>query len=78
MQSNYVLRKPFNPSTANPEILIIQNMRSVVQIPEVLPAVISGTCSFRDRNTVRSESRCALRLRYVDLVASIEVTVKMC
>jgi hypothetical protein len=25
---------------------------------------------------VRSESRCALRLRYVDLVVSIEVTVK--
>jgi hypothetical protein len=26
-------------------------------------------------NTVRSESRCALRLRYVDLVVSIEVAV---
>jgi hypothetical protein len=29
-------------------------------------------------NTVRSESRCALRLRYVDLVVSIEVAVEVC
>jgi hypothetical protein len=29
-------------------------------------------------NTVRSESRCALRLRYVDLVVSIEVAVAVC
>jgi hypothetical protein len=29
-------------------------------------------------NIVRSESRCALRLRYVDLVVSIEVTVEVC
>jgi hypothetical protein len=28
--------------------------------------------------TVRSESRCALRLRYVDLVVSIEVAVEGC
>jgi hypothetical protein len=28
--------------------------------------------------TVGSESRCALRLRYVDLVVSIEVTVEVC
>jgi hypothetical protein len=28
--------------------------------------------------TVRSESRCALRLRYVDLVVSIEVTGEVC
>jgi hypothetical protein len=27
---------------------------------------------------VRSESRCALRLRYVDLVVSIEVTIEVC
>jgi hypothetical protein len=27
---------------------------------------------------VRSESRCALRLRYVDLVVSIEVVVEVC
>jgi hypothetical protein len=30
------------------------------------------------RYTVRSESRCALRLRYVDLVVSTEVAVEMC
>jgi hypothetical protein len=29
-------------------------------------------------DTVRSESHCALRLRYVDLVVSIEVAVKVC
>jgi hypothetical protein len=28
-------------------------------------------------NTVRSGSRCALRLRYVDLVVSIEVAVEV-
>jgi hypothetical protein len=28
-------------------------------------------------NTVHSESHCALRLRYVDLVVSIEVDVEM-
>jgi hypothetical protein len=32
----------------------------------------------RGNNTVRSESPCALRLRYVDLVVSIEVAVEMC
>jgi hypothetical protein len=29
-------------------------------------------------NTMRSESRCALRLRYVDLVVSVEVAVEVC
>jgi hypothetical protein len=29
-------------------------------------------------STVRSESRCALRLRHVDLVVSIEVAVEVC
>jgi hypothetical protein len=28
--------------------------------------------------TVRSEGRCAFRLRYVDLVVSIEVAVEVC
>jgi hypothetical protein len=28
--------------------------------------------------TLRSESRCALKLRYVDLVVSIEVAVELC
>jgi hypothetical protein len=28
--------------------------------------------------TVRSESRCTLRLRYVELVVSIEVAVEVC
>jgi hypothetical protein len=28
--------------------------------------------------TVRSESRCALRLRYVDLFVNIEVAVEVC
>jgi hypothetical protein len=29
-------------------------------------------------NTVRSESRCALRIRYIDLVVSIEFAVEVC
>jgi hypothetical protein len=29
-------------------------------------------------DTVRSESRCALRLRYADLVVSIEIAVEVC
>jgi hypothetical protein len=28
--------------------------------------------------TVRSESRCALRLRHIDFVVTIEVTVELC
>jgi hypothetical protein len=41
------------------------------------------SCSYSVRleyldSTERSESRCALRLRYVDLVASIEVAVEVC
>jgi hypothetical protein len=34
-------------------------------------------CSY-EYCTVRSESRCALRLRYVELVVSIEVAVAVC
>jgi hypothetical protein len=32
----------------------------------------------RSAYTVRLESRCALRLRYVDLVVSIDVAVEVC
>jgi hypothetical protein len=34
--------------------------------------------SFDTRSTVRSESRCALRLRYVDFIVSIEAAVEVC
>jgi hypothetical protein len=35
--------------------------------------------TFKERIfTVRSESRCALRLRYVDLIVSIEVAIEVC
>jgi hypothetical protein len=43
------------------------------QYPRFLNPQFSGFDS-----TVRSESRCALRLRYVDLVVSNEVAVKVC
>jgi hypothetical protein len=33
---------------------------------------------YKEAYTVRSESRCALRLRYVDLVVSIEVAFEVC
>jgi hypothetical protein len=36
---------------------------------------MTGICRYN--NTVRSESRCALRLRYVDYVVSIEVAVEV-
>jgi hypothetical protein len=38
--------------------------------------VLYSTETFR--NTVRSESRCELGLRYVDLVVSTEVAVEVC
>jgi hypothetical protein len=38
----------------------------------------AGVTFFKDESTVRSVSRCAVRLRYVDLVVSIEVAVEVC
>jgi hypothetical protein len=40
----------------------------------------TGTCNYVYiiTNIVRSESRCALRLRYVDLVVSIEIALIHC
>jgi hypothetical protein len=40
--------------------------------------VLTQNCTRTFGYTVRSESRCALRLRYVDLVVSIEVAVEAC
>jgi hypothetical protein len=36
------------------------------------------TIHWQYNSTVRSESRCALRLRYVDLAVSTEVAVAVC
>jgi hypothetical protein len=41
----------------------------------VYMAVASGICSY---GTAHSESRCALRLRYIDLFVNIEVAVAVC
>jgi hypothetical protein len=43
-------------------------------------AMIEGICNefLSKYYTVLSKSRCALRLRYVDLVASNEVAVEVC
>jgi hypothetical protein len=49
-------------------LFLARNWNSCVQTSCFIP---SGVCSC----TVRSESRCALTLRYVDLVVSIEVAV---
>jgi hypothetical protein len=38
---------------------------------------LSVTAPIKVGTTVRSESRCALRLQYVDLVVSIEVAVEV-
>jgi hypothetical protein len=37
-----------------------------------------ATIRAHNHYTVRSESRCALRVRYVDLVVGIEVAVEVC
>jgi hypothetical protein len=39
---------------------------------------LRNTAQYSPLSTVRSESRCALRLRYVDLVVSSEVAVEVC
>jgi hypothetical protein len=40
--------------------------------------VTKATNPTHNHYTVRSESRCALRVRYVDLVVGIEVAVEVC
>jgi hypothetical protein len=49
---------------------VIQTLQYTLGIPE--------HCQEAGFYTVRSESRCALRLRYVDMVVSIEVVVEVC
>jgi hypothetical protein len=44
---------------------------------EVIKISSLTQCNLK-QNTVRSESLCALRLRYVDLVVSIEVAGEVC
>jgi hypothetical protein len=46
-----------------------------VVIVQILAEVDSVPSWIRENTTMRSESRCALRLRYVDLVVTIEVAV---
>jgi hypothetical protein len=55
---------PFAPSIASTCL----NLRIIIRL----------TLYAANHNTVRSESRCALRLRYVDLVVSIEIVVEVC
>jgi hypothetical protein len=45
----------------------------IVSVAFVIQHAVRMCCS-----TVRSESRCAIRLRYVDLVVSIEVAAVVC
>jgi hypothetical protein len=52
-------------------VLCVQPLRLVSTSSRSLPLVEAIT-------TVRSESRCALRLQYVDLVVSTEVAVAVC
>jgi hypothetical protein len=40
--------------------------------------LVDEVCNLYYHHTVHSESRCALRLWYVDLVVSIEVAVEVC
>jgi hypothetical protein len=49
---------------------------SVCWLTAIIPAKIRALTEFiAKKDIVRSESRCALRLRYVDLVVSIAVAV---
>jgi chromosome segregation ATPase len=50
------------------------NPREIESGTSTGPPSISGTI----QTSVRSESRCALSLQYVDLVVSIEVAVEVC
>jgi hypothetical protein len=49
-----------------------------MQTPRTMAQTEDASNLHSGRTTVRSESHCALRLRYVDLVVSIEVAVEMC
>jgi hypothetical protein len=48
-------------------------LRNILEEPS-----LQGDSYYQGESTVRSEVRCALRLRYVDLVISIEVAVEVC
>ena len=40
--------------------------------------MLLSSCVYSCSSTVRSENHCAIRLRYVELVVSIEVAVEVC
>jgi hypothetical protein len=56
------------PSLELPPPYIVHSSRSASNIHALITT----------SNTMRSESCCTLRLRYVDLVVSIEVAVEVC
>jgi hypothetical protein len=56
-----------------PRTMLVALSYTVVEYP-----LRDRTAPARQLYTKRSESRCALRLRYVDLVVSIEVAVEVC
>ena len=57
--------------------MITATSRNVV-CGSVCVCVCVCVCVQHSFYTVRSESHCALRLRYVDLVVSIKVAVEVC
>jgi hypothetical protein len=65
-------------------LYIINRLVFITEKESIYCAVRTGSLNVIQVNpqrpvyTVRSESRYALRLRYVDLVVSIEVTVEVC
>jgi hypothetical protein len=59
-------------------MLICARLTANLKIELKFSMLLTKPNSGYDHYTERSESRCALRLRYVYLVVSIEVAVDMC
>jgi hypothetical protein len=63
-------------------VLWLKYFSTVLHHTHVLTYPVWNVCMIVDKvillNTARSESRCALSIRYVDLVVSTEVTVAVC
>jgi hypothetical protein len=65
-----------NEASYRPLFIIKQKLRNVNNTVHICDR--STNNAVNNFNTVCSESRCALRLRYVYLVVSIEVAVEVC
>jgi hypothetical protein len=62
------------------ELKCLYSNTTTILLEWIIPATVDASLlhSYCARNTLCSESRCALRLWHVDLVISIEVAVEVC